>query len=186
MTAAQPLRRKGRVLPGWIDYNEHMMDGYYLVAFTDATDACLETLGFGPEYRARSGSTVYTVESHINFLREARLGDDLEYETLLLGVDERRLRMFHTMLRGVTGEVLATSELMLLHVDLQLGRVSPMPPQSILLAQSMAETHATLGWPANAGRAISMDPRRTGDASSSTRGGSGGDETGIMGEHGPG
>ena len=63
MTAAQPLRHKGRVLPEWIDYNGHLMDGYYLVAFTEATEACLQTLGFGPEYRARTGSSWNTRRS---------------------------------------------------------------------------------------------------------------------------
>ena len=164
MTAAQPLRHKGRVLPEWIAYNGHLMDGYYLVAFTEATEACLQTLGFGPEYRARTGSSVYTVECHVNFVRETRLSDDLEYETLLLGADEKRLRMFHTMLRASTGEVLATNELMFLHVNPQLGRASPMPAESFVLAQSLAEAHSTLGRPDNAGRAISMDSHRTGDA----------------------
>ncbi len=158
MSVAEPLRRSGGVLPEWIDYNEHVMDGYYLVAFTDATDACLELLGFGPAYRARTGCSVHTVEGHINFLREARLGDDLEYETLLLGADEKRLRMFHTMLRAATGEVLATNELMLLHVDLALGRVGPMPAESFALAQAMVAAHSDLDWPADAGRAISWTP----------------------------
>ncbi|HXY44905.1 MAG TPA: thioesterase family protein [Acidimicrobiales bacterium] len=173
MTAAEPLRRRGGVLPEWIDYNEHVMDGYYLVAFTDSTDACLEILGFGPAYRARTGCSVHTVETHVNFLREARLGDELDYETLLLGADAKRLRMFHTMSRTATGEVLATNELMLLHVDLALGGVSPMPVESLDLAQSMAAAHSSLGWPANAGRAISMEPRRHGGDGSSPAGGSG-------------
>jgi acyl-CoA thioesterase FadM len=159
MTRAQPLRHSGRVLPEWIDYNEHLMDGYYTVAFADATDACLEALGFGPAYRARTGSTVYTVESHVNFLREARLGDDLNYETVILGVDERKLRLFHTMTRSATAEVLATNELMCLHVDGALGRVSPMPMESFVVAQALAREHASLGWPDNAGRAISMNPQ---------------------------
>jgi acyl-CoA thioesterase FadM len=159
MTAAQPLRLSGLVLPEWIDYNEHVMDGYYAVAFADATDACLEALGFGPSYWARTGSTIYTVESHVNFVREARLGDDLNFETLLLGADERRLRLFHTMTRAATGEVLATNELMCVHVDGALGRVSPMPMESFVVAQAMAKEHATLGWPDNAGRAIAMNPQ---------------------------
>jgi acyl-CoA thioesterase FadM len=160
MTVAEPLRRTGRVLPDWLDYNDHVMDGYYLVAFTDSTEACLEVLGFGPHYRARTGCSVYTVEGHINFLREARLGDDLQYETRLLGSDRKRLRMFHTMLRPGTGEVLATNELMLVHVDQSLGRTCPMPDENFVRARTMAEAHSSLGWPANAGRAIRLEPRR--------------------------
>ncbi len=43
-----------RVRPEWIDYNGHLMDGYYLVAFSDATEGVLAELGFGAAYRERT------------------------------------------------------------------------------------------------------------------------------------
>jgi len=41
----------GRVVPPeWIDYNGHMMDAYYFLAFTEATEAFLDYVGLGAAY----------------------------------------------------------------------------------------------------------------------------------------
>ena len=46
MSSAGPLGTGGHTVPAdWIDYNGHMMDGYYAIAFTEATDALLDHLG---------------------------------------------------------------------------------------------------------------------------------------------
>ena len=47
------LSTGGRVVPPeWIDYNGHMMDAYYFLAFTEATEAFLDHVGLGAAYRA--------------------------------------------------------------------------------------------------------------------------------------
>ena len=56
------------VPPEWIDYNGHMMDAYYFLAFTEATEAFLDHVGLGAAYRARTGSGIYTAEGHLCFL----------------------------------------------------------------------------------------------------------------------
>ena len=46
-----PLATGGRTVPPeWIDYIGHMMDAYYFVAFTEATEAFLDHLGLGERY----------------------------------------------------------------------------------------------------------------------------------------
>ena len=38
----------GRTVPAeWFDYNGHLMDAYYFVAFTDATEVLPDRLGLG-------------------------------------------------------------------------------------------------------------------------------------------
>ena len=70
----QPLRTWHTVVPpAWIDYNGHLNEGYYGVAFGDASDALLDHLGFDGEYRENHG-TFYTVETRIRFLREVHEG----------------------------------------------------------------------------------------------------------------
>ena len=149
-----------RVVPGeWIDYNGHMMDGYYGIAFTEATDAFLDHVGLGAAYRAETGSTIYTVESHVCFARSVRAGATLEYESQLLGFDEKRLHVFHQMVQAGTGEQVATNELMFLHVDAATERVAPMPPTRLEPVRLLAAEHAALPAPPNAGRRIRMPGR---------------------------
>ena len=108
----------------WIDYIGHMMDAYYFVAFTEATEAFLDHLGLGERYRTGSGCGMYTVESHLCFSKSVRAGAVLAYDSQLLGWDEKRLHVFHRMSQSPSGEVVATNELMFLHVDIASERVT--------------------------------------------------------------
>jgi acyl-CoA thioesterase FadM len=152
----------GLARPEWIDYNGHLMDGYYLVAFTEATEALLVYLGFGPAYRERTGCTIYTVEAHINFLREVPAGAPLLYTTQMLGCDPKRFQVFHHMVHAEDGAVAATNELMFLHVNQATGRVEPMPAERLDWLQQVTAAHAVLPRPPQAGRSISM-PARPGE-----------------------
>jgi acyl-CoA thioester hydrolase len=154
------LATGGRVVPeAWIDYNGHMMDAYYCVAFTEATEAFLDHVGLGAAYRAESGCGIYTVESHVCFARSVRGGAALRYESQLLGWDAKRLHLFHQMAELGRGDQVATNELMLLHVDLVTERVTPMPPARSHAVQVVASAHAALPAPQNAGRQIRMPGR---------------------------
>lgn len=139
-----------RVLPEWIDYNGHMTDGYYAVAFSAATEAVLDYLGLDAAYRARTGFTLYTLEMHLNYLRELKAGDGLEFESLLLGTDAKRLQVFHRLYQAEAGYLAATNEVMLLHVD-QRPRAAPLPPDRQAWAQQVAAAHARAPRPPQAG-----------------------------------
>jgi acyl-CoA thioester hydrolase len=160
VSPAGPLDTGGRTVPAdWIDYNGHMMDGYYSIAFTEATEALLDHLGLGAAYREQAGSGMYTVESHLCFFRSVRAGVGLRYSSQLLGADAKRLHAFHLMTDAATGDELAANELMLLHVDIATERVTPMPPHLQEAAGALAVQHAALPVPPTAGRSIAMPHR---------------------------
>jgi acyl-CoA thioesterase FadM len=154
---AGPLATGGRVVPPrWIDYIGHMMDAYYFAAFTEATEALLDHLGLGERYRADSGCGMYTVESHVCFAASVRAGEVLNYDSQLLGGDEKRLHVFHRMSRSPSGTVAATSELMFLHVNIDTERVVPMPSGRWQAVSRLAAAQAGLAVPASAGRGIQL------------------------------
>jgi acyl-CoA thioester hydrolase len=157
--AASAFQAEGRTVPlDWIDYNGHMMDGYYFLAFAGATDALLDHLGLGAGYRERTGSSIYTVESHICFRAGVRAGDRLRYTSQILGYDAKRLHVFHWMLLP-SGRDAATNELMLLHVHRATEVVTAMPPQRLSAVGALASEHAALPVPGLAGRRIAMQAR---------------------------
>jgi acyl-CoA thioester hydrolase len=143
------------VPPEWIDYNGHMMDAYYFLAFTEATEAFLDYVGLGAAYRARTGGGIYTAESHLCFISGVTGGAALAYRTQLLGHDAKRLHVFHQM----TGAdaLAATCELMFLHV--KADRVTPMPAEAAAALAALAAAHAPLPRPEKAGRHIAMPAR---------------------------
>jgi acyl-CoA thioester hydrolase len=151
-----PLGTGGLTVPDeWIDYNGHMMDGYYGLAFSDATEAFLDHVGVGEAYRKETGCGMYTVESHLCYLRSARSGEQLRFSTQVLGADAKRVRVFHRML-AASGDEVATNELMFLHVDGATERVTAMPPERARGAAALAAEHAALPAPPAAGRGIGM------------------------------
>jgi len=152
-----PLDTGGRTVPDeWIDYNGHMMDAYYFVAFTEATEALLDHVGLGAAYRAETGCGIYTAEGHLCFARSVGAGERLRYSSQLLGYDEKRLHVFHRMTQEPGGQEVATIELLFLHVDLAVQRVAPIPPAHRRAVVTLAAQHAALPVPAVAGRGIAM------------------------------
>jgi acyl-CoA thioesterase FadM len=150
------LSTGGRTVPPeWIDYNGHMMDAYYFLAFTEATEAFLDHVGLGAAYQARTGGGIYTAESHLCFLSGVGGGAALEYQTQVLGYDSKRIHVFHQMTSA--GTLAATCELMFLHVIDY--RVRPMPPEAAAAVAALAAGHAALPHPDRAGRRIAMPLR---------------------------
>jgi acyl-CoA thioester hydrolase len=154
--ATSALRTEGQTVPReWIDYNGHMMDGYYFLAFSVATEALLNHLGLGAGYRDRTGCSMYTVESHMCFQASAHAGDRLRFASQILGHDAKRLHVFHRMLLP-SGSDAATNELMLLHVDLSTERVIEMPADRRGIVRELAAAYAAVPVPGLAGRRIAM------------------------------
>lgn len=157
---AAPLRLISPVVPAeWVDYNGHMSESCFLLVFGDQSDAFFRLIGIDEAYR-QAGQSLFTVQTMIFNLAEAHLGDQLELSLQLLDADNKRLHIFHAMHNAATGELLATGEQMLVHVDLGLGKSKPMPEQLQTRVQAILAAHAALPRPPQAGRniAIRRDP----------------------------
>ncbi|MCB0037334.1 MAG: thioesterase family protein [Anaerolineales bacterium] len=144
------------VRPEWIDYNGHMNDGYYAVAFGLATEQVQDFLGMDADYRVRTKGTLYTVEAHLNYLHELKEGDPIMVTAMLLGVDNKRIHLFEQMYHEEEGYLAATMEFMFLHVDQGLGRSAPIPPDILTRLQTLEAAHAQFARPPQVGRRISM------------------------------
>lgn len=153
---------RGTVLPEWIDYNRHMMDGFYAVAFGRVTDSFMDYIGLDEAYRTATHCTIYTAEMHIVYLREVKEGAALVFTTQLLSSDAKRIHVFHRMRNSAADYLAATSEWMLLHVNQDLGRVVAMPEHIIDRLGQIQTAHECLPRPDQAGRAVSMQrPEKT-------------------------
>ena len=149
-----PLRLLSRQVPAdWIDYNGHVTEFRYLELMADATDALLRFIGVDGAY-VESGVSYYTVETHISHLGQLYAGDRVQAITQLLGWDEKRLHLFHTLLRVGEEEPVAMGEHMLVHVDASAGRAAPVGDGVGGRVAALAEAHAGLPRPERAGRRI--------------------------------
>jgi carnitine 3-dehydrogenase / betainyl-CoA thioesterase len=156
---ASPLQLHETVVDAtWVDYNGHMTEARYLHVFAEATDAFLLHVGVDAEYLGR-GASAYTVETHLRHLHEVAGLEPIRVWTQVLGADEKRLRLFHTLVHGRTGETLATGEHVLLHIDTAQGRVVPWREPVASRVNAAAEAHAAFPIPDGAGRAIALGPK---------------------------
>ena len=143
---------KAEVLPSWIDYNGHMTEFRYLQVMSEASDVLLADLGLDRDYLDQ-GYSVYTVETHLRHLAEAKLGDVIHVSTQIISADEKRVRLWHSCVTNAGVEV-ATGEQMWLHVDMKAGRTAPFQPPMAHRIEMMARAHAELPVPGGAGRSI--------------------------------
>ena len=156
--AAGPLLApwRGTVLQEWTDYNGHLRDAHYLLVFSMATDALMDLFGLDEAGRKATGHSIFTLESHINYLLEVKEGTPIEVRTQILGVDAKRLNVYHTLHVAGTEPVLAANQQMLLNVDMSGPRAAPFAPSVLPRVQALAAQHRDLPTPKYAGRSIAL------------------------------
>ncbi|NTF45584.1 carnitine 3-dehydrogenase [Rhizobium rhizogenes] len=151
---SKPLRLiDTKVSPAWVDYNGHMTEHRYLQVFGDTSDALLRLIGVDLDYVAR-GHSYYTVETHIRHIGEAKLGQAIHSTCQILTSDEKRLHVFHALYDTASGDLIATAEQMLLHVDAKAGRAMAAPEEVLAKLRPIAAAHAALPMPEGAGRHV--------------------------------
>ncbi len=153
---SKPLRlHETRVEPGWVDFNNHMTESRYLQVFGDATEALFRVIGVDQAYH-QAGHNYYAVETHLRHIREVEGGASVHVTTQILGADEKRIHLFHSLYRSDDGTLLATAEQMQLHVDTHASRAASAAPDVLACVQRIAAAHGGLERPAGSGRSISL------------------------------
>ena len=145
------------VQSSWIDYNGHMTESSYTLISGYAYDALARYIGIDENYR-NSGLSFYTVENHGLYMQESKAGDSLYITTRILGSDAKRMHLFHTYYKGKGGDVLFTIDQMMLHVDMQLGKVAPIREDVLKRIESIKQAQLVLGVPEFSSRSIAMKP----------------------------
>ncbi|NQD96794.1 thioesterase [Pseudomonas sp. CrR25] len=144
------------ILPEWVDYNGHLRDAFYLLIFSYATDALMDRLGLDEAGRMRSGHTLYTLECHLNYLDEVKLGTEVEVRTRLLAHDRKRLHIHHGLHLPGNPAALAESEQMLMNIDTLTGRSAPFDEEVARCVAALAAAQQGLPRPACIGRVIGL------------------------------
>ena len=147
-----------QVHPDWVDYNGHLRDAFYLLIFSYATDALMDTLGLDSENREASGHSLFTLELHLNYLHEVKRGADVEVHTQLIAHDAKRLHLYHSLHLVGEEQELAGNEQMLLHVDLAGPHSAPFTEATLEKLAAISAEQADLARPVLLGRVIGLPP----------------------------
>ena len=144
------------ILEEWVDYNGHLRDAFYLLIFSYATDALMDRLGLDNQNREAGGHSLFTLEVHLNYRHEVKLGAQVEVRTQLIGFDKKRLHLYHSLHLIGEEQTLAGNEQMLLHVDLAGPHSAPFSEHTLALLHAIEAQQGDLPKPDYAGRVIGL------------------------------
>lgn len=157
---AEPLALYATTIrPEWIDEYDHMNVANYVLVCDQATYAFWEYVNGGRQLAERGGAEYIILETHVNYLNEVRLGDPVRVTTQLLECDDKRFRIFHTLIHTGEGFVSATNEVKALGFDLNARRIMSFKPDVRARMAELVREHAALPVPEAAGRGIALARR---------------------------
>lgn len=139
----------------WVDYNGHMNDSAYAKVFSMAVDRFMDYIGLDEDARSSLSYTIFTLETHLCFLKEAHQDEQLSVSVQLLDLDSKRIHVFFEMKNNVN-ELLATSEQMLMGMDMKEGRPAPFPSVVESKVAAITKDHQDYPVPDQAGRKIGI------------------------------
>jgi len=142
----------------WIDYNGHMNDGEYAKVFSLAVDEWMKQIGLGADFRNNEQYTLFTLEMHLNYLKEVKENEHLTITLQLLDYDLKRAHVFLVM-QNVKGDRVATSEQMLMGMDTKENRPAPFPRPIINKIKQIAISQNQMKKPKEASSIIGI-PRK--------------------------
>ena len=144
------------VQPEWIDYNGHLNMAYYNVLFDRCVDGAFNLLGLGPDYLKDSGSSFFSLEAHVTYLRELAVNAPVRATLQVLDFDAKRIHCFQELYHGTENFLSSTSESMALHIDMTEKKSSPFPPEILTRIKAMYEAHKPIGVKPQVGHVIGI------------------------------
>ncbi|ANW02996.1 3-hydroxyacyl-CoA dehydrogenase NAD-binding domain-containing protein [Bradyrhizobium icense] len=151
-----PLRMATRQIPSdWLDHDGHLNEIRCFQLFGSAAGTLLHYIGLDGEYLSNSGN-YRSVETHLSHLRALYAGDRIRVLTQVLGADDKRLHLFHMMMREDDDGPAVTGEQMLVHVEAGNGRSGPVQGKLRERVLELGRLHAELPRPGRAGASIGL------------------------------
>jgi acyl-CoA thioester hydrolase len=149
------------ISPDWIDYNGHVRDAYYGVVLSLAIDELMDHhIGIDPAYRERTKCTLYSLESHIHWLREVKFGETIEVDVHVLAHDAKRLHLGTDLRVLGKPEVAAVAEFMLLHYRQgENPGAASFPPDVVAAIERLKAVDGGAEWAGPRSRALTLARR---------------------------
>ncbi len=144
--------QRRRITADWADYNGHTNDSRYMQLSSEALDVFFRSIGFSYDYLA-TGRSFYSLESHVRYINESKVGDEIVVTAQVLLLDEKKVHL-HSVMSQTDGTVVATAEHIYLHVDTKLKKASPIGAELLVRLKPIARAHAKLPKPDCVGRFV--------------------------------
>jgi acyl-CoA thioester hydrolase len=135
---------RGTVYPSQCDHMGHMNVMWYVAKFDEASWQLFARIGLTRTRLLTEKIGMAGVEQHIEYKRELYPGDVVTVSTTVLEVKEKAIRFSHEMTNDDTGEVVARTVLVAVHLDAATRRARALPADVRDLARSMMDEQRPL------------------------------------------
>ncbi|MBF6079525.1 thioesterase family protein [Nocardia beijingensis] len=151
-TAAQirdlPAAVTATVTAAETDGNGHMNVLHYLNRNSEAADILVRGVGVDESYRGERRLGLFTAEHHLAYHSELREGESFSVHARVLDRSDKAVHMMTFVLDRQRDRLANTLEILLVHVDLERRRASPLPVDVGAALDAQLEVHRRLRWAA--------------------------------------
>lgn len=145
---------RGSVKSEWLDHNNHMNSGYYLVLFDYGAEALYRRLEVGAASREKIGQSIFALEARVKYKSELRCDDSFHLQTRLLGYDHNKLHYMQWVISDSSEEMCAINEFIVVNVDMKTRKSIPFLPETLKKLAYLADEHKKYGVSTEAGSSI--------------------------------
>jgi acyl-CoA thioesterase FadM len=143
---------RGTVHRWEVDNVDHFTVAYYFERFEDATAALLHALGLDPGSLARTGRACVTLDCHVRYLRELRMGDILHIRSGVISADADSLLVGHEVIDSGDGTLCTT-----VVQRMALAAMDSRAPLPLAHAQREAAASLLVEWTGSAPAETNID-----------------------------
>jgi acyl-CoA thioester hydrolase len=130
---------RGIVYPWQCDHMGHMNVMWYTGKFDEACWQLLSMIGLNQSRFTQDGTAMAAVEQHTQYKRELHAGDAVTIQSALLEIKDKSVRMLHKIIDDLSGEVVATTMVVGVHLDATIRKAIRIPDDVRQRALQMKE-----------------------------------------------
>ncbi|BDU00082.1 thioesterase family protein [Nocardia sputorum] len=145
---AIPAALTATVTEAETDGNGHMNVLHYLNRNSQAADVLVREAGVDESYRQDRRLGLFTAEHHLAYYSELREGDSFSVHVRVLDRSDKAVHMMTFLLDRERDRLSNTLEILLVHVDLEQRRATPLPRDIAAAFDGFLAQSAALGWDA--------------------------------------
>lgn len=134
--------------PEWEDGNGHVNVTHFYGFHGRATEEALRRVGVDDSYRSARRLGVFSMEQHLRFHHEVRIGEEISAHVRWLDRGDKVFHGISVIVNHSTGRIANTLELLEGHVDLVARRTTSFPADTARRIDEEVARHRALAWQA--------------------------------------
>lgn len=143
----------------YVDYNNHMNDAAYFKMFSLATEHFMDAIGLDAKGREEMDYSIFTLESHVRYLKEIKEGKKFSISCQILQHDKKRIHLFLVM-NNEKSEKISSCELMLIGINLKTRKPANFPAVILKNIENFSLQTKEDDWPKEVGKIMELKRKK--------------------------